>query len=261
MDLSKYYTEICKEPILSKAEEEKLLSRYIEEDIPETEKEAIKNRVIKANLRFAFKQAKTYSRNDPSIFPDLISAANEGLLVGLSKYNPGRGVRFLSYAGWWVVQRILDEMSNMRIVSLPKWKQQLSTRIVKAIENDEKITLAELKVQFADKGVAAKDIEELYNTRYLTYYIDDLEESNFEIDPISQGVEKALDNEKVWKEVSSLPSPHREILAKSFGFEDEIEVSPAKLAKLLKMPKEDVLNYKREGLEMLKNKLNTASKY
>ena len=258
MDLSRYYAEICKEPILTKVEEFDLLTRYVDPKTPEVEKEKIKDRVIKANLRFAFKQAKTYSKNDPSIFPDLISAANEGLVVGLSKYSPERGVRFLSYAGWWVVQRMLEEMSNMRIVSLPKWKQQLASKILRVVERHPEISLKDLKIHFKELGVPNKDVEEMYNTRYLTYYIDDLEENHFEIDPISEEVQKRIDETKIWKSVNDLPSPHREIIAKSFGLEDGVEYPPAKLAKLLRMTKDEVGRIKKEGMDMLKEKMLTT---
>lgn len=255
MDLSKYYAEICKEPLLTKEEEFNLLTRYVDPETPEKEKEKIKDKVIRANLRFAFKQAKNYSKNDPYIFPDLISAANEGLVVGLSKYHPSHNVRFLSYAGWWVVQRMLDEMANMRIVSLPKWKQQLASKILRIMDKNPETTLTELKNQFKELGVSNKDVEEMYTTRYLTYYIDDLEESNFIIDPIGEEVQKNLDETKIWKSVNDLPSPHREIIAKSFGLEDGIEYPPAKLAKMLRMPKDEVNRIKKEGVEMLKETL------
>ena len=256
MDLTKYYTEICKVPILKKEEEKELLTRYVDPTTPEKEKDKIKDRVIRANLRFAFKQAKNYSKNDPSIFVELISAANEGLLVGLEKFDPSRDIRFLSYAGWWVIQRILDEMSNMRIVSLPKWKQQLASRITKALDNNDSLSLRELKEIFVQDGISEKDIEEMYRTRYLTYYIDDLEEENFQFDLISETVEKNLDAAKIQKKVSELPSPHREVVARCFGLEDGIEWTPAKLSRVLRVEKEDIQKLKIEGINMLRQSMN-----
>lgn len=255
MDLTKYYTEICKEPILKKEEEFFLLTEYVDPTTSEKRKEEIGNRVIKANLRFAFKQAKNYSKNEPGMFGELISAANEGLMIGLTKYNPDRNVRFLSYAGWWVVQRILEEMSNMRIVSLPKIKQQLSSKIVKALDNDESLTLSGVKALFLKEGVSEKEIEEMYRTRYLTYYIDDLEEENFLIDPIADEVQKRMEETKLWKAINSLPSPHRELIARTYGIEDGEEYSPAKLSRTLKINKNDIQRIKQEGLTMLKEKL------
>src|SRR4051812_32537424 len=134
MDLSQYYEAICKEPMLSKQEEKRLILIYKNPSTSEVDRGKTKDKVIKSNLRFVFKQAKYYSKNDPTTFEELISAGNEGLLVGLEKYRPAEGKEFLTYAGWWVKQRILKAMSQMRIVSLPIWKQQLSAKIAKVKE-------------------------------------------------------------------------------------------------------------------------------
>lgn len=259
MDLAKYYVEICKEPILSKEEEVTLFEEYKAKKTSEKRKEQIRDQVIKANLRFAFKQAKKFSKNDTNIFPDLIGAANEGLLVGFEKYDPSLGYRFLSYAGWWIQQRILKEMSKMRLVSLPIWKQQLAAKILRIKESNPEIDLDELIAMLPD--VSEKDITELSQTRYLTYYIDDMDENEFEIDVIVEEVQKKIDDQRVWKAVASLPSPHREIVARSSGLEDGREHTPAEIAKSLKIPKEEVKRIRTEGLAMLKVTLGKKEAY
>ena len=259
MDLTKYYSEICKEKILKKEEEISLFEKYRNPVTSDKEKVQIRDRIIKANMRFAFNQAKRFSKNDPGMFEDLISVANEGLLVGFDKFDSTKGIRFLSYAGWWVNQRILKAMSKMRIVDLPIWKQQLASRIQKLIDNNEKLTIADLFLEFPE--VSKKDIKELYQTRYLTYYIDDMNEDEFEIDPIGEDLQKQLDDHKVWKAVASLPSPHREVIARCFGLEDDSEHSPAKMSKALKIPKEEIQKIKVEGLAMLRAVLGKKEAY
>lgn len=255
MDLSKYFQEISREPFITKEEEVELFEKYYLDSTLKEEKELIRDRIIRANLRFAFKQAKYFSKNDPTVFEELISAANEGLIVGFRKYNPSNGTRFLSYAGFWVHQRILKEMSRMRIVSLPIWKQQLAARIQKERDNNEKITLAEIKAKFVVPGVNVKDVEELFNTKFLTYYISDLQEEEFLVDPIGEEIQKRVDENRVWQAVNKLPSPHREIIARCFGMEDGEEQSPTKIARALKVPKNDIQKLKEEGLAMLQDML------
>jgi DNA-directed RNA polymerase sigma subunit (sigma70/sigma32) len=144
-------------------------------------------------------------------------------------------------------------MSRMRIVSLPIWKQQLASRIAKEMEANEKITLEELQAKFVAPNVSKKDVAELFQTRYLTYYIDDMQEEEFEIDPIGEEVQKRIDDNRMWKMVADLPSPHREVIARCFGLEDGVESSPAKMSKALKVPKDDIQRIKAEALEMLKS--------
>jgi RNA polymerase sigma factor (sigma-70 family) len=259
MDLAKYYTEICREPMLTREQEETLFLELKNSKTSAKRKEAIRDHVIRANLRYAFKEAKKFSKNDPSIFEDLICAANDGLLAGFEKYDPSTGYRYLSYAGWWVKQRILKEMAKMRLVSLPIWKQQLAAKIKKYKEDNPRITIAELKKLLPE--VSEKDIIELSQTQYLTYYIDDMDENEFEVDVIGDSVQRQMDDEKVWKAVASLPSPHREVIARSAGLEDGEEYTPAQLAKMLKLPKEEIKRVKTEGLKMLKDILGKKEAY
>lgn len=256
LDLSRYYTEISKNKLLSREEEDELMSRFYAETTPVKEKEAIREKVINSNMRCVFDLARKFSKNDPATFPDLIAAGNEGLIVGFDKYKPDKGTRVLSYSYWWVRQRMLEEMSNMRIVSLPVYRQQLSSKIQKFKDNNENITLDELKEEFKDSGVSHKDIEDLHKTRYLTFYISDLDESNFEINPIEEHVQRLMDDERCVEAVNKLPSPYREIIARSYGLVDGKEHSTSKLSRDLKISKEEIEEYKADGLILLRDTLN-----
>ena len=253
MDLSKYYTEICKTPLLSKEEELIMITKYFSGTASDKEKSDIRDAIVKSNMRYVFNLARKYSRNDPSTFPNLISAGNEGLLVGFDKYKPGKGTRVLSYAHWWIRQRILEEMADMRLVALPVYKQQLSSKIQKLIDTNESMSLEELKKEFDGTGISDKDLEDLYKTQYLTFYISDLDESNFEINPIEEEVQRTLDDEKCLAAVNKLPSPYREVMARCFGLADGKEQSVSKISKDLKLPKEDIQGYKEKGIQMLRD--------
>jgi len=254
MNLSQYYAEICKQPILTDEEERDLFLELEDEGLSERRRNQIRDKILRSHLRFVFKQAKYASKNDPSMFEELIAAGNEGLLVGLEKFRPESGVKFLTYAGWWVKQRILKQMSSMRIVSLPIYKQQLATRIQKFLDSRENVTFEDVKKAFPDEK--EKDLHELYQTRYLTYYIEDLgNNSAFEINPIEKEVETNMDRNRMHQAVQSLPSPHKEIIYGLFGLADGGEKKQAEIAKDLGLTKERVREAKQEALDMLKDLL------
>ena len=255
MDLSNYYSKLLKHPMLSREEEHDIFLELSDPSNSPKHTQFLKDKVIKANLRFVFKTAKKYSKNDPNLFEELIAAGNEGLIVGLEKFKPSKNVRFLSYAGWWIVQRILKEMSKMRIVGLPIWRQQLIARIQKATENREvDLTFEELKKEFPE--INEKDLKDLYQTKYLTYYLDDLgDDPCFEIDPIGTEVEVRMDRERIHSIIEKLPSPHREIIELSFGIVDGEESNNINTAKKLNLTKEQLRDYKKEALEMLRIQL------
>lgn len=260
MDLSKYYEEICKEPILTKEEEADLFLELADEGLDDARRSSIRDRILRANLRFVFRQAKFYSKGDPRLFESLISAGNEGLIVGIDKFNPESGYRFLTYAGFWVKQRILNEMADLRIVSLPIWKQQLAAKIQKYVEANEKATLSDLKKAFPD--VDAKYLSELSQTRYLTYYIEDIgDDPAFEINPIEESVEQSMDQAKLWSIIDSLPKEHAEVVRLSYGLGDGIDRQHGEIALMLGLSVDNVRKLKKEALSLLKGKLGPVNPF
>ncbi len=259
MDLSRYYSEICKQPLLTREEELDYFMELKDETLSTKRKNQIRDIILKSSLRFVFKQAKYLSKSDPDLFEDLIAAGNEGLLVALDKFKPESGYRFLSYAGHWVMQRQLKQMSQMRIVSLPICKQQLASKIQKVSENREKeLTFEELKKEFPE--VSDKDLKELSQTRYLTYYIDDMtEDPAFEIDPIGTEVETRMDRDRIHNFIKDLPEPMRQVIELSYGITDGEESSHTDIAKQLNISKDQLRDLKKEGLEILRGKLRGAS--
>lgn len=254
MDLSKYYEQICKHPLLTKEEERELFTEMSSTDTSPERKAAIRDRIIKANLRFVFQRAKAFSRNDTSIFDELIAAGNEGLLVGFDKFRPADGNRLLTYAEGWIRQRILKQMSSFRIVSLPIWKQQLATKIQRFIDKNEAADLPDLVKAFPD--VAEKDLRELLKTKYLTYYIEDLEgDSAFEINPIEEIVERRMDNARLEEVLASLPSQHADALRLTYGLLDGVEWKQEDIASRLGINRMTLRKLRKEALEMLSEAL------
>ena len=253
MNPSQYYATICKEPLLSASEEAALFKKYYEKGTTAKEKTQIRDKIIRANLRYAFKQAKYYSKDTPGMFEELISAGNEGLTVAFDKYSPAKKVRFLTYAGAWVDQRITHHMSRMRIVSLPTYKQQICAKIDKVKAANPEASNEELRELLKEQGFTEKQIKELFDYRYLTYYISDIDEQNFLVNPIEESFEKQLDDERVWKAVSQLPSPSREIIARMYGLVDGEEQTAAAIAKALRLTKEEITTHVENAMEILRD--------
>ena len=233
MGLTKYYEEICdRYPILTKEQEDAQLQIYFSTTASRAAKAKARDTLICSNLRYVFKKAKKYSRGNVEQFEDLIAAGNEGLLAGLDKFDPSSGVRLLTYAGWWVMQRQLKEMSRWRLVALPAQKQQLATKIKKFVEAKDSVpSLAELREEFPNASI--KDLRELSKTQYITFYLDNMKETDMPIvHPIDQLVDE-LENNSLLKAIEELPYPDSQIVKMSYGLIDGVEMKPAEIVKAL----------------------------
>jgi RNA polymerase sigma-32 factor len=90
------YVALLRAPRLDAETERQLAERWIATRDP-----VAARTLVEAHLRFVVKMAKGLSGYGLPI-ADLVAEGNIGLLEALERFDPGRGVRFLSYAAWWV---------------------------------------------------------------------------------------------------------------------------------------------------------------
>jgi RNA polymerase sigma-32 factor len=78
--------------------------------------EAALHRLVKAYMRLAVSMAGKYRRYGAPL-PDLVQEAGVGLMRAAEKFDPDRGVRFSTYAVWWIKASIQDYvMRNWSLV-------------------------------------------------------------------------------------------------------------------------------------------------
>jgi RNA polymerase primary sigma factor len=69
---------------------------------------------------------------------DLISEGNIGLMKAAEKFDPNSGVKFISYAVWWVKQSIIASLNdNSRTIRLPSNIVQESQKQKKEEKNND----------------------------------------------------------------------------------------------------------------------------
>jgi RNA polymerase primary sigma factor len=88
-------------------------------DITEKEKREIQQELLEGNLRFVITVSKQY-QNQGLDLSDLIAEGNYGLMKAIENFDWTKGLRFISYAVWWVRQSILQSLNeNARTIRLP----------------------------------------------------------------------------------------------------------------------------------------------
>lgn len=109
-----YLFDVEKYPLIEDPEEERELARRARAG----DKEAAE-RLVTANLRFVISYVKKYQGRGLGL-AELVCIGNEGLLKAVKKFDPDKGVKFISYAVWWIRQAILSALANQgRAVRVP----------------------------------------------------------------------------------------------------------------------------------------------
>jgi RNA polymerase sigma-32 factor len=111
--LKRYLAEIRRYPLLSREEEHKLAVDYKEYGNVDAA-----FRLVTSNLRLVVMIAREYQRAFSNLL-DLIQEGNIGLMEAVKNFDPYRGVRFPSYAVWWIRAYVIRYiMNNWRMVKI-----------------------------------------------------------------------------------------------------------------------------------------------
>ena len=111
--LQLFLREIGRHPLLTAAEEVELSKRIECGDM------AAKRQMIECNLRLVVSIAKNY-RNQGLPFLDLIQEGMFGLIRAVEKFEWRRGLKFSTYATWWIRQAVARAIADKaRTIRVP----------------------------------------------------------------------------------------------------------------------------------------------
>jgi RNA polymerase primary sigma factor len=102
-----------------------------------------REQLVRSNLRLVVNIAKKYGGRGMSL-GDLIEEGNLGLIKAVDYFDPDRGVRFSTYAAWWIKQSIKRALlENVQPVHIPTY--------MVALINQWRHTAAELESKLGRK--------------------------------------------------------------------------------------------------------------
>ena len=100
-ELDRYIKRVRAIPTLDRETERELAEQVQKGDQLSADK------LVEANLRYVVAVALQYRRYDVRL-GDLIAEGSIGLVTAVSKFDPSRGTRFVTYAGYWIRAYVLE---------------------------------------------------------------------------------------------------------------------------------------------------------
>jgi len=167
--LDAYVERVSRIPVLSREEELALAERFRSTDDLEAARQ-----LVLSHLRFVVHIARGYSGYGLPV-GDLIQEGNVGLMKAVKRFDPGVGVRLVSFAVHWIRAEIHEYvLRNWRLVKIATTKAQrkLFFNLRRFKRNLGWLTEAETQAIAGELGVSASevtDMEQRLSSRDLSF--------------------------------------------------------------------------------------------
>ena len=122
--VTRYLSDMRQFSLLSEQEERELAASLVGKD-----KAKAVNKLVESNLPFVVKIASEF--RDPAVpFEDLLNEGNVGLIEAARRFDHRRGVRFISYAAWWIRRSILLALTrHANTVRIPGYQMEKAREV------------------------------------------------------------------------------------------------------------------------------------
>ena len=221
--------------------------------------------LARANLRFVISVAKKYQNRGVSL-TDLIQEGNVGLVTAARKFDPEQGVKFISYAVWWIRQAILAALANQgRPVRVPLNRASDLARIFREKERLKQELNREPTFQELSRvtDLTAELIESLQTLNSSEIRLDapigDSEDSQLverfvseEAAEPEQEVEGRLLTETVETALTTLDVRDAKVLRLYFGLQGEREHTLEEIGNMLGVTRERIRQLRDRALRRLR---------
>jgi RNA polymerase primary sigma factor len=276
--LRKYLDDIARYPILA-PERERELGRAIQDlaTSEEVRKEAV-DELVRGNLRFVVSYAKRFHSPEVS-FLDLINEGNIGLIQAARRFDPERGVKFITYAVWWVRQAISNALSEQwGAIRLPHKQATLHSRLGRVKEAltrslGREPTMEEVALEAGLKLADAENLMGMTRSSESLSGVFGFEEDRTLEDTLEQTTVAAADEQLLRRSsveqtrtlLEALPKKERAILCRRFGIPEdgtEGEREPMTLQEIgeeLHLSRERVRQIEAQAIARIKRSLKSRA--
>lgn len=255
-----YLREIDQIPLLSPEEEVALAVRARTGD-----QEAL-DQLIVSNLRYVVTVARKYVGYGLPL-TDLINEGNIGLIQAAKRFEPARGVKFITYAAWWIRKAIAHALAKQAgATSLPVKQLGILLKLAKAYRRSVQQTGAEpSSAELGEElGLPPEEVEDLLRV-YRQYVsldmpiggdgelsvLDLMRSATFA--PVEEMLSKATLTREIEALLSQLPPREQQILRLRFGFDNEPKTLEG-IGQMLGLTRERVRQIEKQAKDHLRVK-------
>ena len=220
--------------------------------------------MIKSNLGLVYAVARTYrGRGVP--FEDLVQEGTIGLVSAVERFDHDRGVKFSTYAVWWIRRAILDAMASSQVIRIPPKAHQQLAAVRRAESELERFG----RRSASDEAIARRTQLSPTTVRSLrtaarvtaslelpigedTASLGDLLGDERAVDPPEEAIAQESRDE-VRTMLRLLPKRHREVITRRYGMNDGRAQSHEEIGEWLAVGAERSRQLEREALHRLRS--------
>jgi RNA polymerase primary sigma factor len=248
------------------AAEEILLAKRIERgDL------TAKQQMIESNLGLVRAVARTYRSSSVPV-ADLAQEGTVGLVRAVERFDHRRGLKFSTYAVWWIRHSILEAIAGSDVIRIPATaKQQLAAMRRAEVEVERTGPRPASDAAIAERAqLSVTTVHRLRTAARVTASLDEpvgesttprreLTVDERAVDPSKSAIARETHDE-VWAMLRLLPQRHRDVVIRRYGLEDSNIQSHQEIGERLGVGVERSRQIEREALHRLRSIAATSAR-
>jgi RNA polymerase sigma factor (sigma-70 family) len=243
-------------PLLSRAEEARLAIAIERGD------QAAKQRMIESNLRLVLSLARTYQGSGVPL-ADLFQEGTIGLIRAVERFDHRRGLKFSTYAVWWIRSSLREAVASAQVVRVPpRARRQLAAVARAEDELRESGSPAEIAAVAQRAGLSVANVRSLQGAARATASLDEpvgdentplveLVADRSAVDPAESAV-AGEETRMVRNMLTLLPERHRDVVIRRYGLNQQPPQSHDQIRTVLGVGEERSRQLELEALNRLR---------
>jgi RNA polymerase sigma factor (sigma-70 family) len=219
--------------------------------------------MIESNVGLVHALAKAY-RGRGVADDDLVQEGTIGLIQAVDRFDPNRGVKFSTYAAWWIRRALIDALGQARAIRMPA-KAERSLSAVRRAETELRgpsSGSASDEAVAERTGLSPERVRSLRTAARVTASLDEpvsedgSPRAELVADPDPVDPWRHLDDletrRRAWSLLKVLPRRQREVLARRYGLAAGEAQTHAQIAAALGIGDERSRQLENEALRRLR---------